>query len=95
MWTTGKYVVGMIRGNLAATVISEEFDHADLRPLFDEGTIRSGGFFNVSAGLDPKDPYHVSLSFYGESRGLRVQSWLEDRELLEKALGLYTSPFFS
>lgn len=89
MCTAGKYVVGKIRGAFTAVIIHEGCDHADLRHVFQSGTIRSGGFFTLSAGLTPKDPFHVSLSFYGESHGLGVKSCPEDREPLEKALGLY------
>jgi hypothetical protein len=77
MITKSKYVVGSLRdnGHVAAVVFCEYIPHTQMIPLFE--AIRSGGFCHINGD---------SVSVFGESIGLGVQSIPDDERLVGRAV---------
>lgn len=90
MFRRGKYVVGKFRGNRwdSAVIFDESANHSDFRDIFE--TIEGAGFFTISTA---DDLYEVVVRNYGESVSLKIKSRPEDLVPLQKALGIYDSPF--
>jgi hypothetical protein len=83
----GKYIINEIRGIEVAIMFNPLISHDAIGTCHgDRGKTISAGFFGASAAPTDEDSRAISVSVWGKSVTLKMDSRPEDEELIKKVL---------
>ena len=83
----GKYIIKEVHGHEVAIMFDDLIVHADIGTCHESrGKTVSAGFFGVGAKPRDGDQDDISVSVWGKSESLKLDSRKEDAELLKEVL---------